>query len=85
VVFDYNAPIDTPEVHNTLDSQAPSSSVMALPATTTNTVFTVSWSGEDESGGSGIASYDLYVQLAAGGKDTRLKEAVTTELLELFL
>ena len=35
-------------------------SVNPLPATTTSTSFTVSWSGSDGAG-SGIASYDVYV------------------------
>ncbi len=38
----------------------PTSTVTALPATETSTQFTVSWSGSD-TGGPGIASYDVYV------------------------
>ncbi len=38
----------------------PSSTVAALPATTTTASFTVSWSGSDGQG-PGIASYDIYV------------------------
>jgi hypothetical protein len=38
----------------------PTSKVAALPATTTRTSFTVSWSGSDGSG-PGIASYSVYV------------------------
>lgn len=43
------------------DSAAPTSSVAALPATINSPSFTVSWSGQDNAGGSGIASYDVYV------------------------
>ena len=60
VVFDTNAPIQTPQVVNTIDTAVPASSVGALPATTTSPSFTVSWSGSDGAG-SGIASFDVFV------------------------
>ena len=66
IVFDYNDPINTPLVKNTLDAGTPSSQVAPLPATTTTTTFPVSWSGQDEANGSGIASYDLYVSVDGG-------------------
>jgi hypothetical protein len=46
---------------NTIDAGAPTSSVAALPATTTTQSFTVTWSGSDDAGGSGIAGYDIFV------------------------
>lgn len=55
-----NPPIATPMVTNTLDGLPPSSAVQALPASVTGAV-TVQWSGTDAPGGSGIASYDVYV------------------------
>src|SRR5262249_8495145 len=63
IIFDYNDPIDTPEVHNTLDAKAPTSHVLPLPATTLSPTFTVRWTGTAEAGGSGIASYDIYVSV----------------------
>jgi hypothetical protein len=44
----------------------PASSVKPLPRYTNSTAFTVSWSGND-GGGSGIASYDIYVSDNGGG------------------
>jgi RHS repeat-associated protein len=61
VVFDTNAPINTRSIFNTLDAGAPTSSINPLPATTTNPNFPVSWSGQDDPGGSGIAFFDVYV------------------------
>jgi hypothetical protein len=61
IVFDWNDPIDTPLVLNTIDAEAPESSVLPLPATTTETTFEVQWSGQEEASGSGIAHYDVYV------------------------
>ena len=37
-----------------------------LPQRQTSTSFTVSWSGEDDAGGSGIAAYDVYVSDNSG-------------------
>ena len=47
-------------LHNT-DVTPPSSSVVALPAYTNSTTFTVNWSGSDDANGSGIAGYDVFV------------------------
>jgi hypothetical protein len=60
VVFDVNAPINTAALFDTADTGAPTSSVQALPAFS-KASFPVSWSGQDDPGGSGIASYNIYV------------------------
>ena len=65
VVFDINAPISTNTAVNTIDTAVPISSVSALPVTETTPSFTVSWSGND-GGGSGIASYNVYVSENGG-------------------
>lgn len=49
------------EARVTIDAGAPSSSVLPLPAATTASEFMVQWSGTDDTGGSGIASYDVFV------------------------
>ena len=76
VTFDQNIAIATDQVNDddpsqgvdpakqalvTIDAGAPTSSVAALPAIETTASFTVSWSGQDDAGGSGIATYDVYV------------------------
>ena len=63
IVFDKNAAIATPTWTNTIDADAPTTSVSALPTTSTGP-FAVSWSGTDP--GSGIASYDVYVSEDGG-------------------
>jgi hypothetical protein len=60
VVFDTNAPLNTAIVTNTIDAAPPTSAVSALPATTTTSSFTVSWSGSDGAG-PGIGDYNVYV------------------------
>lgn len=74
IVFDWNDPIDTPVVFNTIDAGAPSSAVEALSGTTTPT-FLVNWIGQDDEGGCGIASYDIYVS-ANGGNFERWLDRV---------
>jgi hypothetical protein len=44
-----------------IDTTSPTSSVTALPAAQITQAFTVSWSGTDNAGGSGIKSYDIFV------------------------
>ncbi|MBM4050532.1 MAG: hypothetical protein FJ279_36010, partial [Planctomycetes bacterium] len=62
IVFDLNAPIDTNETLNTIDAAAPTTEVQDLPAVSAgDRSFTVSWTGGDDLGGSGLVSYDVYV------------------------
>ncbi len=60
--------VDSTTIAN--DVTPPTSTVSALPATETSTSFTVSWNGSDNSGGSGISSYDIYVS-DNGGRFTQ--------------
>jgi RHS repeat-associated protein len=75
IVFDANAPITTDQKDDhdpskgvdpgkqcliTIDTGQPASTVAPLRATESSTNFTVTWSGQDDPGGSGIASYDVY-------------------------
>lgn len=50
----------TGQSNTQVDTLAPTSRVTALPASTLNARFTMTWSGEDDPDGSGIATYDLY-------------------------
>ncbi len=43
------------------DATPPTSAVQALPAMESTTSFTVAWSGQDDAGGSGLASYSVFV------------------------
>ena len=53
IVFDINAPIETPEVSNTLDNDPPTSTVNVLASRQDSIVFDISWTGQDV--GSGCA------------------------------
>ena len=52
--------LDTAPISNSIDAGAPSSAATALP-TSSPLTFTVLWAGYDDAGGSGIASFDIYV------------------------
>jgi uncharacterized repeat protein (TIGR01451 family) len=70
IKFDYNpwmyAPMDSSYIINTIDGEQPTSSVSSLPDTATFPDFTVSWSGIDDPGGSGISAYTVYVKKDGG-------------------
>ena len=61
----------------TIDSVAPTSHVLPLPAQTQTLRFSVSWTGQGDPGGSGIANYDIYVS-DNGGPWTIWQSATTS-------
>jgi RHS repeat-associated protein len=81
IVFDVNAPIATSQISDTLDARPPTSSVNALP-TYSPATFTVSWTGQDDPGGSAIAAYNVYV--SDNGGDYTLWQDNTTATSALF-
>ncbi|MEM1116979.1 MAG: T9SS type A sorting domain-containing protein [Bacteroidota bacterium] len=64
IFFDLNEPIDTPPWSNTLDHAAPLSRVADLAAVQADSVFTVSWSGEDAE--AGVRTFDVYAAVNDG-------------------
>ena len=50
----------------TIDAVAPTSSVRPLPAQSQGLQIPVAWTGQDDAGGSGIASYDVFVSDNSG-------------------
>ncbi len=59
-----------------VDISSPTSRVTALPAAINTTSFPVSWTGED--GGSGIASYTVYVSVNGGAYSVWLADTSAT-------
>ncbi|MEM9586567.1 MAG: SdrD B-like domain-containing protein [Planctomycetota bacterium] len=78
IVFDTEAPIDTPPIFNTLDATPPESGVISGVAPE-DPEFTVTWAGQDDEDGSGLASYTILV--AENGEDYSvwLDETTATE------
>ena len=69
IVFDYNDPIETNEVFNTIDAGPPVTAVRSLPAISAGP-FVLRWTGEDDEEGSGLAQYQIYV--SADGEPPQL-------------
>jgi hypothetical protein len=80
IVFDANAPIDTPPWVNTLDLDPPSSRVNSLLPTTNSASFFVSWAGTDGTG-SGIASFDVFVSDNGGAFVPFLEDTAATSTI----
>lgn len=59
IVFDENQPIFTPAWTNTVDKEAPTSQIAALPLITNDTIFGLKWAGLDPH--AGIRGYDIVV------------------------
>lgn len=74
IVFDANAPIDTPVWLNTLDNDAPTSHVLPLAATQMSPSFPVQWTGTDV--GAGIQDFTIFVS-DTGGPFTPWQKATT--------
>ena len=60
IVFDTEAPIDTPYWLNTIDRTRPTSKVRKLAKTHRKTRFRVRWAGSDPKG-AGVSTYNVYV------------------------
>jgi len=78
IIFDFNEPIDTPVVVNTIDADRATSSVDPLPARVDTTEFDVSWSGQDGANGSGVGRYDIYVSINGGPYEVWLPNTTET-------
>jgi hypothetical protein len=61
IVGNWDPPMSAAALAGSTDFTPPTSSVSSLPAVSSSPSFTVSWSGQDNAGGSGIASYAIYV------------------------
>jgi hypothetical protein len=76
--FDINDPVPTPTTLHTIDAGLPTSSVSTLPGQVPDGPFTVSWDGHDDTGGSGIASYTVYVKRDTGPWEVWLPDTALT-------
>ncbi|MBX3438302.1 MAG: hypothetical protein KF861_12480 [Planctomycetaceae bacterium] len=81
IVFDTNDAIITNTYVNTIDAGGPSSSVTELAPVLQTSSFLVSWSGHDDPGGSGIASYTIFVSVDGGPFSIWKKSTTETQAL----
>jgi hypothetical protein len=76
IIFDTNAPIDTPVWLNTIDNSPPTSQVLPLAASQNSTHLQVNWSGSDT--GAGITTYTIYVSENGGPYNLWLQNTTLT-------
>lgn len=77
IVFDREAPIQTPTWTNVIDTVAPVS-VLTGGVVKNDSILTLTWKGEDNR--SGLWRYDLYVQDGVGASWRKMAENVTDTL-----
>lgn len=76
IIFDTEETISTNSWVNTIDAVAPTSNINALTSVV-DSVFTVSWIGQDDANGSGLKDYVLYVS-KNNGPFVLYKDKLTT-------
>jgi len=80
IIFDWNEPIDTPLVFNTIDNHLPDSSIQQLPEYS-DVYFEVEWLGQDAINDSGISHYNINVSTNNSEYDLWLNSVTTTKAL----
>jgi hypothetical protein len=76
--FDTNEAVPTPTTHHKIDAGLPTGSVSSLPAELPDGPFPVSWSGQDDTNGSGIATHTIYVKEDDGPWQVWLRDTALT-------
>ena len=76
IVFDVNAPIETNQVSNLVDAEAPQSDILDVRKTGDGTDILVTAGGSDAAG-SGIDSYDFYITRNGGARELWTTQAVS--------
>jgi len=79
IVFDVNAPIDTPPALNTIDASAPASLITAETTDSSLRNYRLSWTGSDGITGSGLANYTVYASVDGGSWEAWLGPTTAAE------
>lgn len=61
IVFDANPDVPTPTIFNLIDAVAPTSAIESMPSLVDSVNVLLNISGADDAGGSGLATFDIYV------------------------
>ena len=79
VVFQTQPPLNTPQIFNTIGSEGPTVSLTASALDFTTNSFTLSWTGQDDVNGPGIADYNIYVSTNGGAYTSYLQGTTLTQ------
>ena len=83
IVFDTEAPVDTPPIFNTLDSVAPTTTMDPVVRFQTGNEIRLSWLGADDAQGSAVADYTVTVSRNGGAPTIWLSNTTLTNGLYL--
>jgi RHS repeat-associated protein len=83
IVFDTEAPVDTPPIFNTLDSVAPTTTMDPIARFQTGNEISLSWLGADDAQGSAVADYTVTVSRNGGAPTIWLSNTTLTNGLYL--
>ncbi|MCB9251429.1 MAG: M4 family metallopeptidase [Flavobacteriales bacterium] len=61
IVFDDNPEVLTPKIHNLIDAKPPVSAIQPMPSVVDSTIVPIKLAGQDDAGGSGLESYNVFV------------------------
>ncbi|MCC6721587.1 MAG: M4 family metallopeptidase [Bacteroidia bacterium] len=61
IVFDDNTPVPTPKIHNIIDAVAPTSFISSVPSVIDSNVVDMKIKAKDDSLGSGVGYFNIYV------------------------
>ena len=78
VIFNTQAPFDTPTITHTLDAAAPVTTLTATPVTPGGADYDVRWTATDEVGGSGVKHTTVYVSEDGGSWKIWLRQTTET-------
>ncbi len=78
IVGNWDPPLAASVLAGSTDTTPPTSTVSALPAIETSAAFTVNWTGQDNTGGSGIGHYDVYMSDNGGAYTPFMTDSTAT-------
>ncbi len=70
---------DTQQIFNTIGSEAPTVALSGTAPAFTSNSFTLSWSGQDNASGPGVAAYNVYVSTNGGAYTSYLQDTTQTQ------
>ena len=80
IVFDDNPAVPTPKIFNLIDAKPPISYIKGVASLIDSTMVPMTLRGKDDTGGSGIAKYDVYVSENGGAYNLFAKEIADTQI-----
>jgi Zn-dependent metalloprotease len=78
IVFDDNPPVPTPRIFNLIDAKPPTSYIKSVASLIDSAIVPLTLRGKDDTGGSGLGNFDVYVSENGGAYNIFAKEIADT-------